>query len=538
MGESPSTGEILNQTPAFCDANLAAIEAPLLAYSGLGGRERTALLALGAAWGEADRMALGRLANENPPRLRTHDPQGRRLDLVEFHPAYHALMSESTTAGLSASTWSGGSHVERAARLYLISQVEAGHVCPMTMTHAAPAALAATPELAKQWLPRIRSRHYDGRFAPFWEKSGVTLGMGMTEKQGGTDVRANLTRAAAVGGGEYEITGHKWFFSAPMSDAFLVLAQAEGGLSCFLMPRFRPDGAVNGLRFQRLKDKLGNRSNASSEVEFERAFAWGVGEEGRGVPTIIQMVQLTRLDCAVSSAGLMRLGLTLALHHARHRKVFGKRLVDHGAMRLLLADLALEAEASTALVMRLARAFDGMARDPAEAARARLLTPSVKFSVCKAAPGFIYEAMEALGGNGYVEESPLPRLYREAPVNSIWEGTGAVVALDLLRAAGREPEAAQALVEGLRDEAAGLPGVVETAEEVLRLLSIREGDAHARRAADRLSALAATAALAKGGPAPVAEAYARTRLAERHGLYGTAELEDVAGALLERAYQT
>lgn len=537
MGASPINGEGLNQAPAFGDTNLAAIEAPLLEHAALSGRERGALLAFGAAWGEADRLALGRLANENPPRLRTHDPQGRRLDLVEFHPAYHALMSESTAGGLSSAAWCGESHVGRAARLYLTSQVEAGHICPMTMTHAAPAALGAAPELAAQWLPRIRARQYDGRFAPFWEKSGVTLGMGMTEKQGGTDVRANLTRAERTGDGEYEITGHKWFFSAPMCDAFLVLAQAEGGLSCFLMPRFRPDGSVNALRLQRLKDKLGNRSNASSEVEFERAFAWGVGDEGRGVATILQMVQMTRLDCAVGSAGLMRIALTLAVHHARHRKVFGRRLLEQGAMRLLLADLALEAEAATALTMRLARAFDGAPNDPAEAARARLLTPSVKFSVCKTAPGFIYEAMEALGGNGYVEESPLPRHYREAPLNAIWEGTGVVAALDLLRASGRDPETARALVERLCKEAHGLPGVSDTAKNLLHLLSIRDTDAHARRAADRLSTLASAAALAQGGPAPVAEAYARTRLVRERGLYGTADLEDVATLLMERAYR-
>ncbi len=526
---------VTNQSPPFGDVNLAALDAPLRGAVGGHGRGAAALLAFGADWGSQDRLGLGRLANESPPRLHSHDPQGRRLDLVAFHPAYHALMAESSVAGLHASTWDGGRHLDRAARLFLVSQVEAGHVCPLTMTHAAPAALAAAPALLAEWLPRIRSRLYDGRFLPFWEKSAVTLGMGMTEKQGGTDVRANTTRATPVGGEDYEITGHKWFFSAPMSDAFLVLAQAPGGLTCFLMPRFRPDGAVNGLRLMRLKDKLGNRSNASAEVEFERAFAWRVGPEGRGVPTILEMVQLTRLDCAVSSAGLMRMALAQAAHHARHRAVFGQRLETQGAMRAVLADLALDSEASTALTLRLAASFDRAPSDPLEAVRARLLTPAVKFSVCKAAPAFIYEAMECLGGNGYVEESALPRLYREAPVNAIWEGSGTVVALDLLRAAGREPEAARALVAALAAEAGDLPGVAGTAQQIIEDLTARDPQPLARRAADRLATLAAAAALASGAPAAIAEAYAGTRLRTQRGVFGTNPVAAATDLLLARA---
>jgi len=357
----------------------------------------------------------------------------------------------------------------------------------------------------------------------------------MTEKQGGTDVRANTT-TATPGGEGYSITGHKWFMSAPMCDAFLVLAQAPGGLTCFLMPRFRPDGAVNGLRFQRLKDKLGNRSNASSEVEFVDAFAWRVGEEGRGVRTIIEMVQLTRVDCVISSAGMMRMALAQALHHARHRTVFQKKLADQPMMRTLIADMALEVEGTTALTMRLCRSFDLAGNDANEAARARLLTPAVKYWICKSAPPFIYEAMECLGGNGYVEETMLARLYREAPVNAIWEGSGNVMCLDVLRALSREGEAARAVLVDLVQACAGLPGAQEAAVFIGQTLMAADGEAKARAAVERLAMLAATAALAEGAPA-AAEAFARTRLATpRGGTFGTADLgpSEVA-TLLDRA---
>ena len=327
----------------------------------------------------------------------------------------------------------------RAARFYMAAQVETGHLCPITMTRAALAALAAEPSVAAKVVPKVLTRNYDAAFAPFWEKSGMTLGMGMTENQGGTDVRANTTKATPSGDA-YSIVGAKWFMSAPMSDAFLVLAQAPGGLTCFLMPRFRPDGSVNALRFQRLKDKLGNRSNASSEVEFTEAFAWRIGEEGAGIRTILQMVQLTRLDCAVASAGLMRMALAQAVHHCRYRNVFQKPLYDQPMMRTVLADLALEMEGVVALVMRLCRALDRAAEDAREAAYARLITPAAKFLICKIAPAFVFEAMECLGGNGYVEESIMPRLYREAPVNAIWEGSGNVMCLDVLRALRGEEE--------------------------------------------------------------------------------------------------
>jgi len=370
--------EVFNQSPPYVDVDLYASDRPLqnaVAANG-GEHDAAALSAFGKHWGTAEMFDLARAANEHPPELKAFDARGNRRDVVEFHPAYHHFMAESVAAGLAASTWRedarptpAPAQVTRAARFYMAAQVETGHLCPITMTHAAVAALAVERALVAKFMPKIMSRRYDPRFRPWWEKRGITLGMGMTEKQGGTDVRTNTTRAEPAAEG-YMITGHKWFMSAPMCDAFLVLAQAQGGLTCFLMPRFRPDGSVNGLSFQRLKDKLGNRSNASSEVEFVDAFAWRVGEEGRGVRTIINMVQLTRLDCAIASAGLMRMALAQAIHHARFRTVFQKHLVDQPMMRAVLADMALEVEAATALTLRLARAFDLAEADPREAARA------------------------------------------------------------------------------------------------------------------------------------------------------------------------
>jgi putative acyl-CoA dehydrogenase len=537
------THEVLNQSPPFEDGDLFALDRPLqdaLAANGAAG-EAAALSAFGRRYGSAEMLDEARRANENPPRLASFDRKGFRRDTVEFHPAYHRFMGESIAAGVHASTWraDGGraaapAEVSRAARFYMANQVEAGHCCPITMTRAAVAALAAEPALRDRFIGKILSRSYDPSFRPAAEKIGMTFGMGMTEKQGGTDVRANTTRAVPAGEG-YLVTGHKWFLSAPMCDAFLVLAQAPGGLTCFLMPRFRPDGTVNALRLQRLKDKLGNRSNASAEAEFGEAFAWRVGEEGRGVRTIIEMVQLTRLDCALGSAGLMRMALAQALHHARHRSVFQRRLADQPMMRSVLADLALEMEAAVALVMRLARAFDHP-DDAAEAARARLLTPAVKYFVCKSAPAFIYEAMECLGGNGYVEEAPLARLYREAPVNAIWEGSGNVMCLDVLRALSREGEAGRHLIETLARETAELPGAREVAAFIVRALSAPNAEATARRAVERLAQLVAAAALGESAPA-TAEIFARARLSEPHGAtYGTAALEpEDVDALLERA---
>jgi len=532
-----------NQSPPYEDVDLFASDQPLQDAIVGNGAAADGLSVFGRRWGSAAMFERGRLANENPPKLEIFDARGDRRDRVEFHPAYHALMADSVSAGLHASTWqsdakpaSAPAQVARAARFYMAAQVETGHLCPLTMTRAAVAALAVEPALASRFVPKITTRDYDPRFAPWWEKKGITLGMGMTEKQGGTDVRTNTTKAVPAGEG-YLVTGQKWFMSAPMCDAFLVLAQAVGGLTCFLMPRFRPDGAVNALHFKRLKDKLGNRSNASSEVEFVEAFAWRVGEEGRGVRTIIQMVQLTRLDCAIASAGLMRMALAQALHNARHRIVFQKKLADQPMMRSVLADIALEVEGATALVMRLCRSFDLAAGDPREAARARLLTPAVKFWVCKRAPALVYEAMECLGGNGYVETSLLPRLYREAPVNAIWEGSGNVMCLDVLRALATEREAAQSVLESLAADTAGLDGAREAASAIEATLGRGDSEAHARAAVERLALLAASAALRASAPANVSGLFARTQLVgPRRVMFGTGDIAaSEAVAMLERA---
>jgi putative acyl-CoA dehydrogenase len=398
----------------------------------------------------------------------------------------------------------------------MAAQMEAGHCCPITMTNAAVPVLLRQPELAKEWIPRILPYCYDAGFAPASAKAAVTLGMGMTEKQGGTDVRASTTMAEPLGaggpGGEYAITGHKWFMSAPMSDAFLVLAQAPGGLTCFLMPRFLPDGSVNALRLQRLKDKLGNRSNASSEVEFHRAHARAIGEEGRGIATIIEMVTHTRLDCAVASAGLMRLALANAIHHAEHRTVFQKKLVDQPLMSQVLADLALDVEGATALSFRLARSFD-RAEDARASAWRRLMTPVTKYWVCKIAPAFAAEAMECLGGGGYVEEAPLARIYREVPVNSIWEGSGSVMALDVMRVLQREPEAVEAVMEEL-GEAAGQDARLRFAHERIESLLHEPKllDQRGRTLVEGLAVLAAGSILKAHAPAAVADAFIATRL--------------------------
>jgi putative acyl-CoA dehydrogenase len=538
------THEVTNQSPPYENVDLFASDKSLQAtvIANGAGHEAEALSAFGRRWGTAEMFHAAKLANDNPPKLHAFDAKGFRCDIVEFHPAYHNFMRESIGAGLQAMTWrSDGSRANapaeaaRAARYYMVAQVENGHMCPVTMTRAAVAALSAEPELRDRLMPKIVSREYDSRFCAWSEKAGVTLGMGMTEKQGGTDVRANTTRAERFADG-YLITGHKWFMSAPMCDAFLVLAQASGGLSCFLMPRFRPDGSVNGLRFQRLKDKVGNRSNASSEVEFADAFAWRVGEEGRGVRTIIEMVQLTRMDCAIASAGLMRMALAQALHHAHYRVAFQRRLIDQPMMRSVLVDLALNCEGALALVMRICRAFDLSASDPAEGLRARLLTPAAKYWICKSAPAFVYEAMECIGGNGYVEDSVLARLYREAPVNAIWEGSGNVVCLDVLRALAREREPAQALLERLRQDASDLPGVDEAVAFVGKDFSDGGTEANARGLVERIALIAASAALKQSAPR-VAEIFSLARLSERRGTtYGsTAIAVDLQKWLLERA---
>src|SRR5579859_3932876 len=539
-----ATHEVFNQSPPFEDIDLFACDRPLKeAVAAFGGSEAEKELSeFGRHWGSAAMAARGRVANENTPKLRTFDARGNRRDEVEFHPAYHELMAHSAHAGVHNSTWTadgkpagGAAEVVRAAKFYMASQVETGHLCPITMTRAAVAALASQPDLLAKTMPVIATRAYDPSFAPWWTKRGMTLGMGMTEKQGGTDVRANMTRAERAADG-YRIVGHKWFMSAPMCDAFLVLAQAAEGLTCFFMPRFAPDGSVNAIHFQRLKDKLGNRSNASSEVEFAGAFAMRIGEEGKGIRTIIQMVQLTRQDCAIASAGLMRSGLAHALHHARHRSVFQKHLSDQPLMQAVLSDMALHVEASVALVMRLCRSFDRAPNDPDEAAYMRLLTPAIKYWVCKSAPGFLYEAMECLGGNGYVEEGILARHYRESPVNAIWEGSGNVMCLDVLRALSREVEAAASVLQNLATETAGLPGAGDAAAFLGKAFRRPDSERVARLAVEKLALLAAAAALNQITPRH-AELFASTRLGGNHAsMYGAVDLapEDVT-ALLERA---
>ncbi|MCP1851566.1 MULTISPECIES: acyl-CoA dehydrogenase family protein [unclassified Bradyrhizobium] len=545
MTQAPfATHDVFNQSPPFENVDLFTVDAPLAAaVAANGGAGATAELSdFGKHWGSAAMAERGRIANENTPKLRLFDARGNRRDEVEFHPAYHELMAHSAHAGVHNSTWSadgkpagGAAEVVRAAKFYIASQVETGHLCPITMTRASVAALASQLDILAKTMPVIGTRAYDPTFAPWWTKRGMTLGMGMTEKQGGTDVRANMTRAEHDGGA-WRITGHKWFMSAPMCDAFLVLAQTMNGLSCFFMPRFASDGTVNAIHFQRLKDKLGNRSNASSEVEFRGAYAELIGEEGKGIRTIIQMVQLTRQDCAIASAGLMRSGLAHALHHARHRSVFQKHLADQPLMQAVLSDMALHVEASIALVMRLCRAFDRAPADAGEAAYMRLLTPAIKYWTCKSAPGFLYEAMECLGGNGYVEEGILARHYREAPVNAIWEGSGNVMCLDVLRALGREADAALAVLRALAEETRGLPGAAEAVASIGQSFRRPDSERVARLAVEQLALLAATAALNQVSPKN-AELFAVTRLAERHaGMYGAVDLSDAnQRALLARA---
>jgi putative acyl-CoA dehydrogenase len=477
---------------------------------------------LGAICGRADVMRLGVEANENRPRLQTHDRYGNRIDEVAFHPAWHELMRIGIGHGLHALPWrepQPGAHVARGALFMLLGQVEAGVGCPISMTYSVIPAVRAEPALAAEWEPRFLSLDYDGeRLVPAPDKRGALCGMGMTEKQGGSDVRANTTTARPLNGGgsgaEYEVTGHKWFFSAPMCDAFLVLAQAEGGLSCFLMPRFTPDGERNRIHLQRLKDKLGNHSNASSEVEFRGAWARLVGEEGRGVPTIIEMVNHTRLDCSLGSAAGMHWGAMQAVHHARHRSTFGRTLVEAPLMQNVLADLAVESEAATIAALRLARAFDeAHAGDEAALELRRLATPVLKYWLCKRGPTHAVECLECLGGNGYVEESGMPRLYRESPLASIWEGSGNVQALDVLRAMAREPTAVEAFF-GEVGEAAGADARLDAFTSALReeLTDLEAIESRARRVVERMALALQGSLLLRFGDQAVADAFCASRL--------------------------
>jgi putative acyl-CoA dehydrogenase len=493
------------------------------------------IIELGRLLGAEEAQRWGFEANENKPVLHTHDRFGNRRDEVVFHPSWHNLMRTSVANRLHCLPWESdrtsgavtgrpGAHVARAALMMLTSQNEAGHTCPISMTFSAVAALRAEPELAAEWEPRILSSTYDPRFAPAQEKSGVLLGMGMTEKQGGSDVRANTTRAERIGSSrEYLITGHKWFCSAPMCDAFLILAQAPQGLSCFLLPRWTPDGKRNAFHIQRLKDKMGNRSNASSEVEFAQAWAHVVGEEGRGVQTIIEMVNHTRLDCAIAGAGLMRQALAQAVHHALHREAFGKLLIDQPLMRNVLADLAIESEAATLLMVRLAHAFDHRESDERERAFCRIATAIAKYWLCKRSPMHVGEALECLGGNGYVEESIMPRLYREAPLYSIWEGSGNVMCLDVLRALTKEPATVEALLAELQSTAGADERLDAYVESIGNRLTTATHDKYAARDLTEKLALALQASLMVRYSSPaMAEAFITSRLAGLHGhAFGT-----------------
>ena len=447
--------EVFNQPPELKGVNFYRDDPALVsAVSAEGGASGLEKLAAYGALMDAELLQLGQTANEHAPVFRPFDRFGHRINSIEFHPAYHRLMQQAVSAQLPSLAWSGdgspGAHVVRSALHFLHCQADAGTACPLTMTFAGIPVLRAHLGERSPWTVGACSIQYDPSDRPMSEKSGLTIGMGMTERQGGSDVRANTTVASHAGGDEYELTGHKWFFSAPMSDAFLVLAQTPAGLTCFLLPRWRPDGHRNAFRLLRLKDKLGNRSNASSEVEFDRAWALKIGEAGRGVATIIEMVSLTRLDCMTGSAGLMRQALWQATHHARHRTSFGKTLNQHPLMQAVLADLVLESDAATALAMRVARAADASPQDSQEAAFLRIATAIGKYYVCKRAPMMIAEAAECLGGAGYIEESILPRLYREAPLNSIWEGCGNIQCLDVVRALTKMPATRDALFDELR----------------------------------------------------------------------------------------
>ncbi|MFN2594916.1 MAG: acyl-CoA dehydrogenase family protein [Actinomycetota bacterium] len=538
------THDVLNQPPPLEGYNLFETNTVL----------REALMREGAEWFEPQARKIGEIAggeplrwgaeaNENPPVLRTHDRFGHRIDEVDFHPSWHKLMSLAVASGVHSLPWREprpGAHVARASLMIMMSAVEAGSGCPISMTYAGVPALRAQPNLAEQWEPPLTSLTYDPRLIPVDQKAGALCGMAMTEKQGGSDVRANSTRAepAAAGGpgAEYLLTGHKWFCSAPMCDAFLVLANAPAGLSCFLLPRVLPDGTRNRFFIQRLKDKLGNRSNASSEVEFDRTTAFLVGEEGRGVRTIIEMVNYTRLDCVLGSTGLMRAAVAQATHHTAYRSAFGKKLIDQPLMQNVLADLCIESEAATVTAMRLARATDEAQNDEANAYFKRLATAVCKYWICKVAPWQVGEALECLGGNGYVEESGMPRLYRETPLNSIWEGSGNVNCLDVLRAMQRTPES----VDAFRTELATTEGADASLDRYVgdlwnELSTIDEIESRARRIVEMMAIALQASLLIRNAPAQVTEAFLGSRVVGNHGrAYGTLPAGfDVAG-IVER----
>jgi putative acyl-CoA dehydrogenase len=545
LAPSKETHTVINQPPALQDYNLFLKDSALQEAVKREGADWAVekLSAFGKLLGQEETIKLGYLANENTPVLKTHDRFGHRIDEVEFHPAWHQLMSMSLEHRLTNLPWfepRQGSHVARAALMYLAVQNEAGHMCPVSMTFSCVPALKKQPDIFAKFESLLMSNQYDQRFLPREKKQGILIGMAMTEKQGGSDVRANTTQAVPLskkGPGEiYELTGHKWFCSHPMSDAFVMLAQTEGGLSCFLVPRFNDLNEPNQIRLQRLKSKLGNRSNASAEIEFAGAHGWLIGEEGRGVPAIIEMVSHTRLDCALSSAGLMRQALTQALHHTQYRQAFKRQLIEHDLMRNVLCDLALESEAAMALSLRLARAYDAGTTDRREDLFRRIATAVSKYWICKRAPFHVYECLETLGGNGYVEESVMPRLYREAPVNSVWEGSGNVICLDVLRAIQNEPECAEVLLDEIKDAAEHSKLLGEQIGIAKKLLAARS-EKEARRLVEHLAILLQAKLLLDSAPPAVADLFVRSRLGSDWGhTFGTLPENADTKAIIERAF--
>lgn len=542
-----ATHEVENVSTELQDYNLYTQDSALqqaVEREG-GGWAATELQDFGRLLGTAEHLELGQLANRYPPEFDTHDRFGNRVDLVKYHPAYHRLMQTSIEHGLHASPWSDprpGAHVARAAKSYLHTQVEAGHGCPVTMTFASVPSLRVTPALAEIWEPKITSRVYDPRNVPPEQKAGLTVGMGMTEKQGGSDVRANSTRAFPIGSGgpaqPYELVGHKFFLSAPMCDLFLVLAQAPGGLSCFLVPRWRPDGTKNPLQVLRLKKKMGNVSNASSEIELRGALGWLVGEEGRGVRTIIEMVSMTRFDCMIGSSAGMRMAVSQVMHHCRHRSAFGKKLIDQPLMRNVLADLALESEAAMTLTLRMARAMDNRA-DEHEDLLVRLATAVGKYWICKRTPNHAYEAMECIGGSGVMEDSMMPRLYREGPINAIWEGSGNVQCLDVLRAMQKTPAVVEAFVVELKKAKGGHAALDTHLADLLKAFTHpSDFELRARDVVDRMAIALQAALLVQHAPTAVSDAFCRSRLQTvgSHN-YGCLPPDTDLRAILARAWQ-
>ncbi len=541
------THEVVNQPSPLVDYNVYAADRVLVEAVQREGADwaETRISEVGVLAGSERLQSLGAQANENPPKLKTHDRYGHRVDTVDFHPAWHELIAIAVEHELHCSPWKDprpGAHVARGAAFMCFSQAEAGVGCPISMTYSVIPALRTQPELAAEWEPRFLSSRYDPANAPAPQKAGALAGMGMTEKQGGTDVRANTTVARPVNGGgpgaEYELTGHKWFMSAPQCDAFLVLAQADGGISCFLFPRWTPDGERNRFRLQRLKDKLGNRSNASSEVEFDGASAWLVGEEGAGVRTIIEMVNHTRLDCVLGGATGIRVGVAQAIHHATQRSVFGRELVEQPLMRNVLADLAIESEAATIGALRLARAYDeAIAGDADAQSFKRIANAVLKYWVCKRAVVHAGEALECLGGNGYVEESGMPRLFRESPLNSIWEGSGNVQCLDVLRAMVKSAAALEAFFAEVQEGAVAEPRLAAFATELRDELpgDLETIEARARRLVERMALALQGSLLVRYGDEATADAFCASRLSGDWGqAFGTLPAGTDFSRIIER----